>query len=239
MASDASPPPVPPPAFGLPAAAAVSAAEVLRPALLLWLSTEIAAGVVAQFWAFCWRDDDTGISAFFVWLYELGYIGFGVLVLWFIWPDREARCVFRKPRPRMIELCIVVGVAASLLLAMWERQVPRAWSHVSPIEMEFALGWSAWACLVASAVAPAVFEELMYRGLLLQRFARVLPIELAVAAQAMLFSLMHRDAVFLLPHFVFGVVAGLMRVAAGALWPCMLTHFLWNAYIVAWQFGWL
>jgi len=238
MAPDASPavPAVPPAA--VPAAAA-SAAEVLRPALLLWLSTEVAAGVVAQLGAFCWRRDDSGSSPFFGWVYELGYLGFGALVLWFVWPDREARRVFGKPRPRMIELCLVVGVAASLLLAMWERQIPSGWYYGSPIEMEFALGWSVWASLLASAVLPALFEELMYRGLLLRRFARVLPIEMAVVVQAMLFALMHRNGVFLLPYFVFGVVAALLRLAAGALWPCMLMHFLWNAYIVFWQFGWL
>jgi membrane protease YdiL (CAAX protease family) len=132
----------------------------------------------------------------------------------------------------MVELCLLVGVVSALLLSMWERQIPGAWSQVSPIEMEHAAQWPLWACLLSSAVMPAVFEELMYRGLLLQRFGRVMPAGLAVAMQAMLFAGTHWDQVMLLPHFVFGVVAGILRLAAGALWPCMLMHCLWNGYVV-------
>lgn len=212
-----------------------TAGELLRPALLLWLVTQVSLGCYAQVLAFVWHPG-MGEEVHLV-VYEVAYVLMCGVVLWFVWPDPDARRVFARPRPRMVELCLLVGVVTALLLSMWERRIPEGWSNGSPIALENAVGWPVWVSLLASAVAPALFEEWMYRGLLLQRFRRVLSPAFAVAMQAMLFAVMHRDDVMLLPHFVFGVVAGILRIAAGALWPCMLMHLLWNAHIVLLVYG--
>ncbi len=214
---------------------AAAAGNLLRPALLLWLVTQVALGLYVQAMAFLWRPEMDPDTYLMIW--EVGYLLICGVVLWFVWPDPDARRVFARPRPRMVELCLLVGVLTALLLSMWENQIPSAWSKGSPIVFEKEAGWPVWASLIASSVAPALFEEWMYRGLLLQRFRRVLSPALAVAVQAMLFAVMHRDEVMLLPHFVFGIVAGVLRIAAGSLWPCMLMHLLWNAHIVLLVYG--
>lgn len=206
------------------------AAEVgaaLRPALLLWLVTQIAYGLFAQLLQFLGRvrGDDAGVV-----LYEPGYAVLCGVVFWFVRHDADARRVFAAPRPRAVELCLSIGVLTASVLWAWEGALA-PWDSPSAIDYELAAGWPLWASLVASALAPALFEEWMYRGLLLQRFRRVLPVELAIGVQAMLFAAMHFDPVMLLPHFVFGVAAGVMRVVAGGLWPCMLMHLLWNGYV--------
>jgi membrane protease YdiL (CAAX protease family) len=218
-----------------PPAAAPAAA--LRPALVLWLATQAALGLYAQVLVFAWTPA-LGEHAYLL-FYEAGYLALGGLVLWFVWRDAEARRVFARPRPRVVELCLLVGIVTALVLTQWERAMPPAWTSASPIGMEHAAAWPWWASLLASAVAPALFEEWMYRGLLLTRFQRVLPVGLAVAVQAMLFAGMHRDDAMLLPHFVFGVVAGVLRIAAGALWPAMLMHLLWNGHLVLLAYGML
>ncbi|MBX3462191.1 MAG: CPBP family intramembrane metalloprotease [Planctomycetes bacterium] len=217
-----------------PPPAAVAPADVLRPALLLWLAIQAAHGLYGQVMAFLWTPS-TAASAYVllhVLLYEVGYLALCVVVVRFVWRDAEARRVFARPRPRMVELCLLVGVAMALLLWAWESRIPSDGSATSPIAAERDAGWPWWVSLLASAVAPALVEEWMYRGLLLTRFLRVLSPGLAIAVQAMLFSAMHADVVMLLPHFVFGFTAGVLRVAAGALWPAMLLHLLWNAHLV-------
>jgi len=204
------------------------AGDVLRPALLLWLVTQVAFACNGQLVALLsLRDADE--RAYLV-TYEVGY----VVLCWVVWRfvrgDPDARRVFAPPRPRSVELCLTIGITTTLLLSAWERALPGA-PGGSPIEYEHAMEWPLWAVLVASALLPALFEEWMYRGLLLQRFRRVLSPALAIAVQAMLFAGMHFDFAMLLPHFVFGAVAGILRVVAGGLWPCMLMHLLWNGYI--------
>lgn len=223
-------PNAPPPSPSQPPPGDVaSAATVLRPALVLWLLWHVAYGGHAQLTALFWTpDSDDGR-----WLvaYEIGYVAMCGVVLAFVWRDADARRVWARPRPRVVELCLLVGIVTALVLSAWERSLP-SWGAVSPIESEHGAGWPLWASLLASAVLPALFEEWMYRGLLLTRFLRVLPTGLAIALQAMLFAATHFDHLMLLPHFVFGLVAGGMRVVAGGLWPCMLLHFLWNGHIV-------
>jgi membrane protease YdiL (CAAX protease family) len=212
-------------------------AELLRPALVLWISSQLLMGVEAQLNAFLWRGG--GNPWLGVWLFELGSVAFAVLVFTFVRRDPDARRVFVRPRPGMVELCVLVGIVMAFVLTTWERQLPAEFVGSSPVAIEHSMEWPIWACLLASAVLPAVFEELMYRGVLQQRFLRVMPARLAIALQAMLFSVMHFDHVLLLPHFLFGLVAGLLRQAAGALWPCMLMHFLWNGHIVLLTYDWL
>ena len=223
---DANAAPEPPPPKPVDVAAAAS---VLRPALVLWLLSQVAYGGYAQLTALFWHPDSDARAWLLV--YEAGYLVLCGVVLAFVWRDADARRVFVRPRPRVVELCLLVGIVTALVLSMWERGLP-SWDGSSPMATERGAGWPVWASLLASAVLPALFEEWMYRGLLLTRFLRVLPTGLAIALQAMLFAAMHFDHVMLLPHFVFGVVAGAMRIVAGGLWPCMLMHFLWNGYIV-------
>ncbi|MBL9077339.1 MAG: CPBP family intramembrane metalloprotease [Planctomycetes bacterium] len=211
-----------------------SPAAILRPALVLWLLAQLAYGAYAQGMALVAAD-----ASAVTWLavYEVGYLAVCGLVLWFVRRDPEARRVFAPPRPRMVEACLVVGIVGALVLSAWERGIPNPWGATSPVELEFASGLPWWLSLLLTALLPALFEEWMYRGLLLTRLARVLPQWFALAVQAMLFALMHCDQVMLLPHFVFGVLAGVLRLLAGALWPCMLMHFLWNGYIVLQVYG--
>ena len=214
-----------------------SAADVLRPALVLWIATQVLAGLEPMFQGLLWplRPE----AGFAIWIWELGSVVFAALVFWFVYDDPEARRVWRRPRPRMVELCVLLGAVTAIVLVQWESWIPPDAMQPSLLALEYMLGWPLWASLLTTAVMPAVFEELMFRGLLQQRFSRVLSLRLAIVLQAMLFSVMHFDSVMILPHLLFGLVAGVLRQAAGALWPCMLMHFLWNGHIVLQTYGWL
>ncbi len=213
------------------------AGDVLRPALRLWLLVIGLLGLNALLWAYLVPHLSQG-SVLPLVVYEIVYAAMAVVIARFAWHDRAACRVFARPRRGMVELCLLVGIVGSMLLAMWERSI--TWSgSASPILLEHGAGWPIAATLLTSAVMPAVFEELMYRGVVLQRLRAVLSLPLALATQAMLFSVMHMDMVYVLPHFVFGCLAGLLRTAARALWPCMLMHFLWNGWLVLEQYEWL
>lgn len=217
--AEPAPRPVPP---------AAAAGELLRPALELWLVTQVGYGVYAQLVELLWRAHGSETAGLL--LYEPGYALLCGVVLWFVRRDPDARRVFARPRPRAVELCLLIGIGTASVLWAWEGAVVPS-DTPSPIDYQFAAGWPLWAALLTSAFAPALFEEWMYRGLLLQRFRCVLPVELAIAVQAMLFAAMHFDPVMLLPHFVFGAATGVLRLIAGGLWPCMLMHLLWNGYV--------
>jgi membrane protease YdiL (CAAX protease family) len=101
--------------------------------------------------------------------------------------------------------------------------------------------------VAAIAVAPAFFEELLFRGVVLPALLRRLGAVAAVATSAALFGLIHLDVSFVLlgltrhdlPTLLgalyrvpfalaVGLGFGVLRVRSGSLWPSTLAHAFLN-----------
>ncbi|MEB3262863.1 MAG: type II CAAX endopeptidase family protein [Synechococcus sp.] len=80
----------------------------------------------------------------------------------------------------------------------------------------------------ALVLAP-LFEETLFRGVLLPVLARRLGGGGAVLGSAALFALAHLSLGELAPLFVLGVGLGWLRLRGGRLGACALMHGLWNA----------
>jgi len=86
-----------------------------------------------------------------------------------------------------------------------------------------------WLIVVAFAVAPAICEELAFRGFILTGFCRNGRTRLAIILSALTFGVMH-----MIPQQVFtttlvGIVLGLIAVRSRSLIPGVVFHFLFNS----------
>jgi membrane protease YdiL (CAAX protease family) len=87
--------------------------------------------------------------------------------------------------------------------------------------------------LVVMAIAPAIFEELFFRGgvqNLLQR-ATNNP-WLSIIVSSVIFSAIHLSFYGFLPRVALGIVLGLFFYYSGSLWLPILGHFFQNAMVV-------
>ena len=89
-----------------------------------------------------------------------------------------------------------------------------------------------WFVLTAFAVAPAICEELAYRGFILSGFANRGRTWLAIGLSSFAFGIMH-----MIPQQVFnasllGIVLGLLAIRSKSLFPCILFHFVFNSAAV-------
>jgi hypothetical protein len=82
--------------------------------------------------------------------------------------------------------------------------------------------------LTVTILAP-VFEELLFRGVLLPALRRPLGPALAIGFSGLLFAAIHLDAHALIPLTALGSVLGYVAHRGGSLVPAMVTHGLWNA----------
>jgi len=89
--------------------------------------------------------------------------------------------------------------------------------------------WSA----IAIAAAPAVFEEITVRGVLLPSLRPWLGGAGAVVASSVVFALMHADPYRFAFTFAVGLALGGLRVRTGALWPSILAHATLNTLTFA------
>ena len=89
-----------------------------------------------------------------------------------------------------------------------------------------------WITLGAFALAPAVCEELAFRGFILSGFLQGKKSYVAIFLSSVAFGVMH-----LIPQQVFnasllGLVLGLIAVRGGSLLPCIAFHFVYNSLAV-------
>jgi membrane protease YdiL (CAAX protease family) len=83
--------------------------------------------------------------------------------------------------------------------------------------------------ILAVALAPAICEEVLFRGVLVRALAtRFFPL-VAVLLGALVFSLYHLRVVQLVPTFTLGLLFGYLALRADSALPGMLAHFVNNA----------
>ncbi|MCP4973331.1 MAG: CPBP family intramembrane metalloprotease [Prochlorococcus sp.] len=84
----------------------------------------------------------------------------------------------------------------------------------------------------AVVLAP-LFEEVVFRGVLLPVLASSLGRAWGVFASALVFGVAHLSVGELPPLVVLGIGLGLLRLSSGRLIPCVLMHALWNGVTFA------
>ena len=90
-----------------------------------------------------------------------------------------------------------------------------------------------WLSLLAFAVAPAVCEELAFRGFILSGLERSRQTWVPIVVSAVLFGIIH-----LIPKQIFnatllGLVLGLLAVRSRSLWPGVIFHLIYNGVQVS------
>lgn len=92
-------------------------------------------------------------------------------------------------------------------------------------------GFGVYGVLLTVAVLPAVFEEIIFRGIVLKGL-RVFGAVGAVLICGALFSLYHQNPAQTIYQFCCGAAFALLALRAGSILPTVLAHFLNNAAII-------
>jgi membrane protease YdiL (CAAX protease family) len=86
-------------------------------------------------------------------------------------------------------------------------------------------------CVLVICVLPAVFEELIFRGFILNGL-KVFGDRTAILISALLFSLYHMNPSQTLYQFIVGALFAFIAVSAKSIIPTIIAHFLNNFIIV-------
>lgn len=88
------------------------------------------------------------------------------------------------------------------------------------------------AVLFVIALAPAVCEEMLFRGIILQSMKAKYRIGAAIGITAALFGIYHMSLIKLIPTALLGFVLCYVAYRADSIYPAMLMHFMNNAFSV-------
>ena len=97
-------------------------------------------------------------------------------------------------------------------------------------------GWLVLNIILLAAV-PAVLEELVFRGIILNAFRKKTGDVASIFISAALFSLMHCSPQQTVFTFVFGIVLAFVVVKTGSVVSSMIIHFLNNAIAVIFMYA--
>jgi len=81
---------------------------------------------------------------------------------------------------------------------------------------------------VTTTLLAPLFEEIIFRGILLPTLSRDFGVISAIIVSAFIFALAHLSLGEMPPLFVLGIGLGITRVASGSLFSSVIMHSLWN-----------
>jgi membrane protease YdiL (CAAX protease family) len=197
----------------------------VRPALQLFfaLLTVSFAGMIAY---------KVGSSP---WIDVAMMVADAALVLGFAFRDRRS---LRAPlagfgaRPPLAKTALVLTGTALIVTGYFALLAQLGVPMLEQADEMSKAGWPLWTAYVSVAVYPAIFEELAFRGIILQRLQKVMATREAWLVQAGMFSVLHLLPMIFPSHFLLGLAFGWLRLNSGSLYPGMIAHATWNAYVV-------
>ena len=158
-----------------------------------------------------------------------------VVVLAFAWRVCGSLLVALEPRNLVARHWLFAAAALAVVVVGTESRfwfATMLFDELSYFEPYREQGWPLWSAFALISLAPAVFEELAFRGYLLARFGQLMLRRDAILLQAALFAIAHFSVVVLPSHFVIGLALGWLRVRTGSLLPPMAVHAAWNARVL-------
>ena len=169
--------------------------------------------------------------------YLLPQIAFAITAIWFLFYTKtpiKSAVQSQKCKPRYFVLALLLQVGLfflSELNALFLQFLGNFGYEDAGITLPSMDGFGFVGVLLVVAVAPAVCEEIMFRGVLLnglKSFGKVGSVLLCGA----LFALYHQNPAQTLYQFCCGAAFALIAVRSGSVLPTVLAHFFNNAFIL-------
>ncbi|MCH5256038.1 MAG: CPBP family intramembrane metalloprotease [Lachnospiraceae bacterium] len=103
------------------------------------------------------------------------------------------------------------------------------------VELTFStiMDGNAFSVLFVIALAPAICEEMLFRGLIYNSMKARYRVSTAIAIVAVLFGIYHMSLVKFIPTGLLGLVLCYVAYKSGSIYPSMMMHFINNAVSVA------
>ncbi len=134
-------------------------------------------------------------------------------------PKAPVRCSARGFNPTLLLWYVAIMISASIVLEPLLMLLP---------EIPDSYGRGGWAVLALVVAAP-IFEELLFRGVLLESLRVRYGIIAAWVISSLLFGIVHLVPAVAVNAAVMGLVLGFAYVSTGSIWAPVILHFINNS----------
>jgi membrane protease YdiL (CAAX protease family) len=159
-----------------------------------------------------------------------------VIILAFCWNDRRTLAPLLRASGFTWSTWWCAPLVCALLAGLFEVYFGALQGLGLPLlqmtESFLEAGWPLWTAFALVSLAPGIFEELAFRGVIQTRLAQVMKPGEALLVQAGMFSVLHLSPLIFVSHFAMGVGLGWLRQRTESLYPGMFLHVAWNAFVL-------
>ena len=163
----------------------------------------------------------------------------GVLpVLACIYIKGNGREIFKLKLPKgkhvAASLCLFVGASSLALIvsSLLGMLFPESGQNVNEEFLTILEGVPFWAAVLLIALAPALCEELLFRGYMLTAFRQKMSVGKSILFVSILFGISHMSLIRFLPTALLGAVLAYAVYRSESLLSSSIIHFLNNAFSV-------
>ena len=167
-------------------------------------------------------------------LYQIVYVGI-IVAFAAIYKSRPRDFGYRKVKVRY--LFIALALAFGLLFSLnwvngWFVELLSLLGYTAPESaLPSAAGAGFFGALLVVAVLPALCEETIFRGIILDGVKDIGTVA-ACLLGGLLFSIFHQSPTQTIYQFICGAAFTLLAIRADSIWPAILIHFVNNAVII-------
>lgn len=122
-------------------------------------------------------------------------------------------------------------------LRSWELRLEAQEASIEALMRQLIQHGNLFFLTLFMAVAPAIGEELFFRGALQTQLQRMMNAHLAIWLSAIIFSAIHFQVYGFIPRMLLGAVMGYLTWSVGSLLPAVWAHFLNNAYATVFAYA--
>ncbi len=205
-------------------------------AALFAFGLSLVASLILKWNGFDFEKDTT--KDWYLYLsYALSPIALFFAAFWYFYRTKKSvRETLKKqkchPKYYLLAVALQVGLfSLSFLNTLFADFLKSVGYNVPEGNLPSLDGFGFVGALFVIALLPAVFEEILFRGVVLDG-AHVYGTAGAALLCGGLFALFHQNPVQTIYQFIWGAAFALMAIRAGSILPTMLAHFLNNAVII-------
>lgn len=139
----------------------------------------------------------------------------------------------------IIPIAVVSFLAVNGITSVWDglwRLLGGNSANITGVETPSTLP-ALFVALVSLALSPALFEEFLFRGIILpiyeRKFRSPWP---AIVLSGLIFALMHGSIIGLPAHIILGILFAFVVVVTDSIWAGVLYHFLHNGIAVTYSY---
>lgn len=155
-----------------------------------------------------------------------------VLFLWVFFAIRKKKLTteasMRKFSMSYVPWIILTGVALALFISFALALLPEKWLADYAAASSSIGGKLTIVSLVATVIAAPVVEEILFRGIILSRLRKAMPVAPAIILSALVFGFMHGQILWIAYAAFLGIILALVAVRTNSILATILLHLAFN-----------